>query len=342
MITFLRKRLVFSLFVLLGISLITFTVSRIIPSSPEAMWIGSKPTQEQLDEARRELGLDKPLPVQYLSYVGGMVKGDLGVSLRTRRNVTEELGRRWAATFELVSVAIFGALILGIPIGVVSAVKKDRALDHASRAFSLSGVAMPVFWLGMVLQIALHGMLGWFPLQGRIASDVLINNPIEPITGFFLFDSLVTGNWAAFKSAALHIALPALTLSFASLAVVTRMARSSMLEVLKEDYIQTARAYGIGKHTLLYKYALKNALVPTLTVVGLTYGLLLGGSFMVESIFDWPGLGRYAVLSITTNDFPAVMGVTILFALTYICVNTAVDIAYFFADPRIKRPSSES
>lgn len=339
---YLLRRLIFTLLVLFGVSVITFFLSRVIPGSPVAMWVGSKPTQEQLDAAIKELGLDQPLPVQYLTYVGNLVRGDLGVSLRTHRRVTEELSRRWAATFELVTVAILLAMIVGIPVGILSATRKDRPVDHVSRAVSISGVAMPVFWLGMTLQILLHGKTGWFPLQGRIDAHVLMDHPVQTLTGFYLFDTLVTGNFTAFVSALHHMALPAMTLSFASLAVVTRMARSSMLEVLREDYIQTAAAYGVGRRDLLYRYALKNALMPTVTVVGLSYGLLLGGSFMVESIFDWPGLGRYAVLSIETNDFPAIMGVTLLFALTYIVLNLAVDLIYFAIDPRIKTPGGDA
>ncbi len=338
---YLIKRIALIFLVLLGVSVITFVVSHVLPGSPEAMWVGPKPTQEQLDAAIKELGLDKPIAVQYLSYVKNLVKGDLGVSLRTRRQVTEELSRRWGATFELVSVSLLIALLVGIPMGILSATNKDKGLDHASRAISISGVAMPVFWLGMSLQLLLHGRLGWFPLQGRISSQVLMDSPIETISRFYLLDSLLTANWTAFSSAFSHIVLPALTLSFAALATITRMSRSSMLEVLREDYIQTSIAYGVSKPVLLYKYALKNALIPTITVIGLSYGVMLGGSFLVESIFDWPGLGRYAVLSIENNDFPAIMGVTILFAFTYIILNLVVDLVYFIIDPRIKTPDMD-
>jgi len=335
---YLVRRLLFGLMVLVGVSAITFYVARVVPGSPEAMWVGAKPTQEQLDEARRELGLDRPLLVQYAMYVGNLARGDLGVSLRTRRPIAEELGERFAATMELVTVSMFLAMVLGLPLGVLSATRQDKALDHLSRAISISGVAMPVFWLGMTLQLALHGAAGWFPLQGRIGSQVLIDSPIAPVTGFYLVDSLMGGNWPAFRSVLWHMALPALTLSFASLAVVTRMARSSMLEVLRQDYILTAQAYGAPRWVILYIYALKNALIPSITVVGLSYGLMLGGSFMVESIFDWPGLGRFAILSITTNDFPSIMGVTILYAATYVIINTGMDLLYFLIDPRIKKP----
>jgi peptide/nickel transport system permease protein len=335
---YIGKRLAYTLLVLFGVCTITFFVSRIIPGDPATMWVGPKHTQEQLDAARKELGLDRPLLVQYLSYMGKLLKGDLGVSIRTKQPVLEEVGRRYAATFELVSVSIVIALIIGIPLGVLSAVRKDRPLDHASRAFSISGVAMPVFWLGLILQMTLHGSLGWFPLQGRIGSMVLIDHPINPITGFYIFDSLVTGNWPAFISAVKYMALPALTMSFASLAVVTRITRSSMLEVMREDYVQTATAYGVSRRTILYKYALKNALIPTITIIGLAYGLMLGGSVLVESIFDWPGLGSYIVLSITRNDFPGIVGSTLVFAATYLTLNLIVDLIYYCVDPRIKRP----
>jgi peptide/nickel transport system permease protein len=332
------QRIGFTLLVIFGVSLITFFLARVVPGDPTAMWVGAKPTQEALDLARKELGLDRPLVEQYFSYMAGLLKGDLGVSLQTRQPVSHEVGRRYAATFELVTVSIVISLIIGIPLGVLSATKKDKPLDHGTRAFSISGVALPVFWLGMILQLTLHGGMGWFPLQGRIGSQVLIDNPIYRISGFYLLDATITGNWTALGSALKHIALPAITLSFASLAVVTRMSRSSMLEVLKEDYIQTSLAYGVAKPVVLYRYALKNALIPTITVVGLAYGLMLGGSVLVESIFDWPGLGRFIVSSITRNDFPAIMGSTMVFAVSYVTINLIVDLIYYWVDPRIKIP----
>jgi len=335
---YIGKRLAFTLLVLFGVCTITFFVSRVIPGDPASMWAGPKHTQEQLDAARKELGLDRPLLVQYLNYMANLLKGDLGVSIRTKQPVLEEVGRRYGATFELVSVSILIALIIGIPLGVISAVRKDKPIDHGSRVFSISGVAMPIFWLGLILQMTLHGNLGWFPLQGRIGSMILIDHPITTITGFYLFDSLVTGNWPAFISSIKYMALPALTMSFASLAIVTRITRSSMLEVLREDYVQTAAAYGVSRRTILYKYALKNALIPTITIIGLAYGLMLGGSVLVESIFDWPGLGSYIVLSITRNDFPGIVGSTLVFAATYLIINLIIDLIYFFVDPRIKHP----
>ncbi len=337
---YILKRLALAVLVLFGLTIITFFLARVIPGDPAALWVGQRAKAEQMEAARKELGLDKPLPLQFLVYMKNLVTGDLGTSLRTRRRVSDEILRRYAATFELVTVSIVIALLIGLPVGVVSAVRKDKPVDHVSRAVSISGVAIPMFWLGMILQLLLNGKLGWLPLQGRIGSQVLLSDPVNPITGFYLFDSLVTGNWPAFVSCVKHIVLPAITLSFASLAVVTRMSRSSMLEVLKEDFIQTSQAYGVSRRTILYKYALKNALIPTITVVGLTYGMMLGGSVVVESIFDWPGLGHFIVLSVTTNDYPAIMGSTLTFALTYVTINLIVDLIYFVVDPRIKVPGS--
>lgn len=328
--------------VVYGVSVITFLLSRVIPGNPVMMWVGAKPRKEQIEWATKELGLDKPLVVQYLVYVKNLAKGDLGVSLRTKRNVSDDLSRCYAATFELVAVAMVLTFLVGIPMGIISATHKNSFVDHINRAVSISGVAMPIFWLGMLLQLILHGQLRLAPLQGRIGSEIIANHPIAMKTGFYLVDSLITGNWPALWSALSHILLPAITLSFASLAVITRISRSCMLEVLGEDYIQTSRAYGVSEKIINYKYALKNALIPTVTVIGLDMGLLLGGSFIVESIFDWPGLGRYAVLSIITKDFPGIMGTTVLYALVYVSVNLLVDFLYFFIDPRIKIPTAKN
>jgi len=337
---YILKRLALVVLVVFGVATITFFLSRIAPGDPARMWAGPRATAEQVEAARKELGLDRPLIIQYAAFMKKLAVGDLGTSIRTRRNVTQEIASRFAATFELVTLAIIISLVIGIPIGVLSAVRKNKSIDHISRAVSISGVALPIFWLGMILQLILHGGLGLLPLQGRISSEILVHHPIADLTGFYLLDSLITGNWPAFINNLQHIALPAITMSFASLAVVTRMSRSSMLEVLKEDFIQTSQAYGVSRRTIIYKYALKNALIRTITVVGLVYGLLLGGSVVVESIFDWPGLGSFIVLSLITKDYPAIMGTTLVFAVTYITINLIVDLIYFVVDPRIKVPGS--
>ncbi len=322
--------------VLLIVITITFLLTTIAPSDPAALWAGTRPTPEQLETARKELGLDKPAYVRYLLYVKNMAKGEFGTSIRTRQPVIRDLLGYFPATFELVTLSIFISLAVGLPLGILSAMRRESTLDHIGRLFSLSGVGIPTFWLGMMLQLLAYVTLQTFPIQGRIASEISFSHPVATRTGLLLFDTLIQGNWAAFQSAFIHIILPATTMSFASLAFVTRMARSSMIEVLKEDYIRTSKAFGVGENMIRYKYALKNAMVPTVTVVGLTYGTLLGGSVLVESIFDWPGIGRYVWLSILHNDFPAIMGVTIIFAVTYLMINLAVDLFYALIDPRVR------
>ena len=292
--------------------------------------------QKDIKIMQKELGLDKPVYVRYLHYIKNMAKGEFGTSIRTRQPVIHDLLGYFPATFELVTLSIFISLVIGIPLGVLSAVRRESTLDHLGRLFSLSGVGVPIFWLGMMLQLLAYVTLKTFPIQGRIASEISFSHPVVIRTGLFFIDTLIQGNWAAFKSALVHIILPATAMSFASLAFVTRMARSSMIEVLREDYIRTSKAFGVGENLIRYKYALKNAMVPTVTVVGLTYGTLLGGSVLVESIFDWPGIGRYVWLSILHNDFPAIMGVTIIFAVTYLIINLMVDLFYALIDPRVR------
>lgn len=330
------KRLAMMTVVLLIVITITFLLTTIAPSDPAAQWAGTRPTPEQLETARKELGLDKPVYVRYLLHIKNMAKGEFGTSIRTRQPVIRDLLGYFPATFELVTLSIIISLIIGIPLGILSAVRRESTLDHLGRLFSLSGVGVPIFWLAMMLQLLAYVTLKTFPIQGRIASEISFSHPFVTRTGLFFIDTLIQGNWVAFKSALIHIILPATTLSFACIAFVTRMARSSMIEVLREDYIRTSKAFGVNEYLIRYKYALKNALVPTVTVVGLAYGAMLGGSVLVESIFDWPGIGRYVWLSILYNDFPAIMGVTMAFAVTYLLINLMVDLIYALIDPRVR------
>jgi peptide/nickel transport system permease protein len=330
------RRLALALLVLLGVSAITFTVSRMIPSDPARMWTGARATIQQVEQAKRELGLDRPLYEQFWSYLVGLSKGNLGTSIHTRRPVIDDLRDRFPATVELTVAAILVAIVLGIPLGVISATKKDRAADHVTRLFSLSGVSMPIFWLGILLQLLLASWLGLLPTGGRVDPFVHIQSPITTITGMYTLDSALTGNWVFFRSAITHMILPVVALSYTSLATITRMTRSTMLEVLRQDYVRTARSKGLSERVVVYKHALRNALIPTTTVVGLTFGFLLGGAFLVETIFDWPGIGLYAVESIVNVDFPSVAGVTLLGAVIYTLVNLVVDILYGVIDPRIK------
>jgi peptide/nickel transport system permease protein len=333
---YVAKRLALMVLVLLGVSIISFVVVRVVPSSPEAMLVGAHARPEEMAKARVELGLDKPIYVQYLIYVESIIHGDLGISLKTKRPVLQDLWTYWPATFELTTVAMVIAVIIGVPLGVVSAVRKDSFVDHFSRVFALSGVSIPIFWMGMLLQLVFFSSLRVLPLSGRIDADVMYSYPVTAVTGVYLFDTLITGNIVAFVSCLKHIFLPAITLAYASLATTTRMTRSSMLEVLRENYARAARSFGLPERTVVYKLCLRNALIPTITVVGLSYGVALGGTFLVESIFGWPGLGLYMAEALVSFDYPAIVGVTLLYACLYVIVNLIVDLLYAFVDPRVR------
>ena len=276
--------------------------------------------------------------MQYYHYVVGVLQGDFGVSLQTRQPVLSDLIYRVTATFELTTLAVLLVIMLGIPLGVLSAVRQNTVSDHVTRGFSIAGMALPVFLIGMVLQMVLYGWLGWFPLQGRMNVEVLLDYPFDRVTGIFLLDTLIAGQWPAFKSAVQHLVLPVLTLSIASLSIVIRITRNTMVEVLTEDHIRTVRAFGLSSRQIYYRYALRATLIPMMTVIGLTYGFMLGGSVVVEYVFDWPGLGGYVVGAIIKNDYPAVMGVTLFLSTIYLSINLIVDILYFVADPPSMKP----
>lgn len=330
------QRLLMMVGILFGVLLLTFVLSRVLPGSPVEMMLGAKPTAEQIEAARSQLGLDRPLHEQFFIYLTNAAHGDFGTSLRTRQPVLAELGRRVPATVELVLLSLTLSLVIGLPLGVMSAVRQDSTLDHGVRTLSIAGVAIPAFFIGMLLQMLFYGALGWLPLQGRIGSEVLLDYPFGSVTGFYLVDTLLSGNLVAFASAAGHLALPVLTMTLATIAIVTRNTRGMMVEVLGEDFIRTSRAYGLPYTTIYYRYALKATLIPVLTVLGLTFGYMLGGSVIVEYVFDWPGLGGYVVSSLINNDFPAVMGVTIFLATAYLLINLGIDLLYHFVDPRLR------
>lgn len=332
---FVLRRILLAVVVLWGVATIVFVLTRSLPGDPVALWVGPKPTNAQLVKARHELGLDRSIPVQYVSYLKEVAHGNLGYSLWTKRPVTEELGRRASATFELVTLSMVATLLIGLWLGIACARKPDGAVDRTVRLVALGGAAFPLFLFAMLLQMFFYGRLGWLPLQGRLGSAETAAHHTT-ITGMKLVDLLVTGDFSAWADAARHIALPALAMTFALLAIVTRIVRSTMLEVLNADYIRTARAYGIPDREIDYRFALKNTLITLLTVVGLTYGYALGGSFIVELIFDWPGLGGYAVNAIENNDYPSVMGVTIVYAGTFVLMNLVIDLLYHAVDPRLR------
>jgi len=334
--TYVAKRIALSALVILGTITITFFLSRMVPSDPAALWAGQHPTIEEVRKARVMLGLDQPLHVQYFSYLTKLMQGDLGVSIRFKRSILGDLLFYLPATLELIIAGFIIALAIGIPLGVISAVKENKIIDHLTRTVSIAGASIPVFWLGIVFQIIFFGMLGILPLTGRVSSEILIANPIKRITGFYLIDSLVTGNWAAFTSVLVHLVLPAITIATYPLGLCMRMVRASMIEVLRENYIRAARASGIPERTIIFRYALKNAIVPAFTAIGLSFAYSITGAFLVEFIFSWGGVGSYITYAITTIDYPVIVGVTIFVCVFYVAINLFLDIFQAVVDPRVK------
>lgn len=328
-----RKRLLFLVLVVLGVSLITFTISHLIPGDPARLIAGDRATAEIVEKMREEMGLNKPLPEQYWIYLKGVMSGDLGTSLRTQRPVLADLKLFFPATLELACVALLLATMVGVPLGVASAIWRDKPIDHIVRALAVTGISTPAFWLGLLLIVLFYGNLGWLPSGGRIGQDIA--RP-ETFTGFLLIDTLLAGNVTAFLSALKHILLPALTLGFIHLGVVARQIRSAMLEEMQQDYVRTARANGLSERSVIFREALPNALIPSVTVLGLALGDLLYGAVLTETVFAWPGMGAYVVNSIQSLDFPAVMGFTIVVSLVYVLVNLAVDLLYMCIEPRIR------
>jgi peptide/nickel transport system permease protein len=297
------------------------------------MMVGQRANEETLQQVRQQLGLDQPLFIQYETYMKGILSGDLGTSIRTQKPVIDDLEAFFPATMELAIIAFIFALAIGIPLGVLAAVKKNSFWDHASRIFSIGGVSTPVFWSGLVIILIFYGYLNWFPANGRLDMNI---HPPTHITGLYIVDSLLSGDMVALKSSLHHILLPAIVLSYAQLAVITRQVRASMLEIMEQEYIRTAIANGIHGPFLFFRYALRNALIPTITVVGISFGSLLGGAVVTETIFGWPGMGKYVVDSIAYLDFPAMMGFTLLIAVGYVIINLIVDLTYYVLDPQIK------
>jgi len=330
-LTYIIRRIFLVIPIILGVLSITFLISHIVPGDAAQLMAGPRATPEIIERIRHEHGLDRPLYVQFGMYVYELFKGNLGKSILTRRPVLADIVDYFPATFELTTAAMLLTIIAGIPLGIISAVHKDRILDQLSRLSSVIGVSMPIFWLGLLMMLFFYVRLGILPGPGRIGGELPAH-----VTGLFTIDSLLSGNWRALADSLSHLAMPAFALGYAVLARVVRMMRSSMLDVFSQDYIQTARAKGLRERGVIYKHALRNALIPTLTVIGLSYGELLGGAVATELIFAWPGMAHYVVGSMRTLDFPAVMGVTLVIALVYILVNLLVDVSYAFIDPRIR------
>src|SRR5882762_841525 len=318
---------------LFGLLCITFAISHVVPGDPARLAAGPDATASMVETIRAEYDLDRPLRVQFARYVRAIVAGDLGRSLRTRETVGSDLLRYFPNTFELVTGAMLIAVGLGVPLGMLSAAYRDTWVDHLTRVVSVSGVAIPAFWLGLMLQLLIA--LDWrlLPLGGRLG---LMQTPPEPITHLLFVDALLRGRWATFADALAHALLPMVTLCFPALASIMRVNRAEMIETLKQDYIVNARAQGISDARVVGRYALKNAMVPTLTMIGLRYGWMLGGTVLVETVFDWPGIGLYAVSSAVSGDFQPIMGVTLLIGLNFMLANFLVDLAYGWLDPRTR------
>ncbi|PGT87631.1 MULTISPECIES: ABC transporter permease [Bacillaceae] len=326
-------RRVFSLIpVLFGMTLVVFAIIRAIPGDPAQVILGQKATKEAIATLTTELGLDKPWYIQYVDYIKALLTGDLGTSLRTRGPINEEIWPYLAATIELTIVAMIIAIFIGVNAGIISAWFSNSWFDYLAMILALVGVSMPIFWLGLMEQWAFSIELGWLPSTGR--EDV--RNPITAITNIYMIDTLLQGRTDQFVQVLQHIILPSLALATIPMAIIARMTRSTMLEVMKSDYIRTARAKGLRMFWVVYKHALKNAIIPVLTVIGLQTGLLLGGAILTETIFGWPGIGRYLYDAIGYRDYPVIQSGILVIAAIFILINLIVDLLYAVVDPRIK------
>lgn len=335
-VEYLVRRLGFGAFVILGVLMITFLVSRVVPGDPARLYLGSHASAEALERAREELGLNDPLPRQFARYVVNTARGELGFSYRTKRPILDDLKARLPATMELVVLAVALALAVGIPVGVLAAANVGRGIDHGIRIASIAGVSLPAFWLALLLQLLFFLWLNWLPLGGRLSQNVFFSNPVTPITGFHLIDAAATGNWAAWRDALWHAILPAVVLATFPLSLAIRMTRASMLDVLAETYVTAARAAGLSETKILFRFALKNAVVPTLTVMGLVFAYSITGAVLVEIVFKWPGLGSYMMDAILNDDVSVLFAVTLIVTVIYIAVNILVDLLQAGLDPRIR------
>ena len=319
---------------LFGLVCLTFVISNIAPSDPAALAAGPDAGRSQIEQVRRDYGLDKPLPEQFMRYVADLVRGDFGRSVATGRPVATDLARYFPATLELVILAMLMGVLLGVPLGVFAALRKDGPADHLTRIFAVSGIALPPFWFGLLLQLAFAAWLGLLPTSGRLS---VFTEPPDGITGLLLLDSLLHGDFVLFREALSYIILPAIVLSLPCLASILRVNRSEMLEALRMDYIVAARAHGVTPWRLVMVHALKNAMLPTLAIIGLRWGWMMSSTVLVETVFDWPGIGLYAVSSAIAGDFKPVMGVTLIIGLNFMIANLIVDLLYGVLDPRLRR-----
>jgi peptide/nickel transport system permease protein len=318
--------------VLIGVSLIVFSFTHLIPGDPAVAMLGERATPQRVAEVRAQLGLDEPLYKQYFIYVGKILRGDFGASILRGDPVLRDLVRRFPATVELATSAILIAILVGVPMGIISAVWRNSFFDGVSRLVALAGVSMPIFWLGLMLAWCFGVVLGWLPTGFRLGTDVTL----VAVTNFNVLDSLLTKNPAALVSSLRHLILPAIALSTIPMAVIARMTRASLLEVLSQDYIRTAESKGLPQRSVILRHAMRNALLPVMTVTGLQVGRLLAGAILTETIFSWPGIGLWIYESIQARDYPIVQGATLFIATIFVMVNLLTDVLYASVDPRIK------
>lgn len=332
MLKYIIRRVLMLIPVLIGVTILTFSLLHLIPGDPARSMLGEKANEAQLELLREELGLNEPFIIQYGSFLGKIVQGDLGESIQSKEDISTEMLVKLPATVELTIFAMILAIIVGVLAGTIAAVKQYSWFDNISMTGALFGVSLPIFWLGLMMILIFSVYFNILPPSGRLTSGVELEN----ITNFYLLDSILTGNWLAFKDVFLHLLMPGIALGTIPMAIIARMTRSSMLEVMKQDYIRTAQAKGLKKHLVVFQHALKNAFLPVLTVIGLQFGLLLGGAVLTETIFSWPGVGRYVYLAVLGRDYPIVQSTILIIAVIFVLVNLVTDILYKYFDPRIK------
>ncbi|MGN0602171.1 MAG: ABC transporter permease [Oscillospiraceae bacterium] len=338
MAKYITKRLLMLIPVLIGVSLIVFLLLRVFAADPAPVVLGEHASAEAIQEWRDSQGLNDPILKQYWDFISGAVTGDFGSSYYTKTPVFTEIMSRFPATIELAIVSIILASFFGILIGVITAIKKNTIIDNIGMFISLVGISVPIFWLGVMMQILFCKNLGILPVQG--ACDASIN--FDKVTGSYIIDSLLSGNMSNFTNVLWHLVLPSCTLAFYTLAIIARMTRSSMLDTLNQDYIRTARAKGLKEGRVIKHHALRNALMPVVTVIGLQFGYLLGGAVLTETVYGWPGIGKYLVECVQKSDFPVVQAAVLMIAVIFVILNLVVDILYAFLDPRIKLGKKEA
>lgn len=332
MLTYILRRLFFTLFIVFGVAVVVFFMADALPTDPAVAALGVGATQEMIDSMRAELGLNEPLPTRFASYMGRLVRGDLGRSITTGRPVLSDLLERYPETIELAFLSMLFSILVGVPLGVASAHKSRTWVDAALRGVAISAAALPIFWVALMLQLVFYGRLGWLPAGGRISRAM----ELVSVTGFTTLDAVLTLNWQAFKDSLRHLILPVVSLSGLTTATIMRMTRSSMLDVMRAPYVDTARSKGLRETTILYRHVLRTAATPIVTVIGLRFGHLLAGAVITESIFSWPGVGDYAVKAMLRNDYFAITAFVMSMTLFYALINLLTDVSLAWLDPTIQ------